>query len=257
MSEDFKVPDVWRRTSRYLPQGFRITAADERTGHWRGGPASHDGATCYTCGRVLRLVWDFDLSDPALPDLLRDSHPNLTRLPLYFCFDCPKATAYRVVSDSDVLVLKPNSDSGDESLYRNVPAELERAPIQIAPIPSDVDEITSLAIEEGEQELTDADWARLQAFFGVEESPLWEYAVSQFGGLPMFLQGEMESGCPDDRNCPSWHVQDASECANDLLMKSLATVEEDPGLGIEWIYAPLAYEICWVCGAIQATFQCD
>lgn len=40
-------------------------------------------------------------------------------------------------------------------------------------------------------------------------------------------------------------------------MKELAVFEQDAAHGFQWVYAPVAYHICWCCGTIQGNFRCS
>src|SRR5690242_18919094 len=90
---------AWRGTRRFLQSALRVNLGRRTTGHWHGGPPTHQGARCYCCKKPLRLDWNLDLQDPKLPEQFRTRFPNLTRLPLYYCFNCPEATTYQVKSD--------------------------------------------------------------------------------------------------------------------------------------------------------------
>ena len=102
----------WRNTRRFLKPPFRVSFSETKTGHWHGGSPQHQKARCFTCKKPLRLVWTIDLSDALLPDALREAFPKLTKLPLYYCFNCPEATTYQVKSETTLSCMHPAGHEG-------------------------------------------------------------------------------------------------------------------------------------------------
>ncbi len=242
----------WSHTRRLLPIGYRAAFSNSETGHWHGGPVTHRGANCFNCGEKLRLVWDINTLDPALPDMLRLVFPKITRLPLLYCFNCPQATTYQVPSDKAIKCLDPaGHNGGDETPYASetvVPEVLPRLPIALGRINSVIDGLLSISHELGFGILDDPAQELLLKFLDKDMSMAWGLGLSQFGGEPTFLQGHQEITCP--------HCADKSRDFA-FLMKELAVVEEDCSAGFKWAGAPLVYHVCRTCGTIQGNFHCD
>src|SRR5690349_2579834 len=173
----------WSHTWRLLPIGYRATFAKSETGHWHGGPVTHRGANCFHCGARLRLVWDINVLDPELPDMLRLVFPKITRLPLLYCFNCPQATTYQVRSDKTIKCLDPaGHDGGDETPYTSetvVPEILPRLPIAIERIDSVIDGLLSISHELGYGILDDSAEKLLLAFVEKNGKILsWGYGLN-------------------------------------------------------------------------------
>lgn len=249
-------PRFWQNSRRFMPLGFRAAPVKQKTGHWYGGAPTHRGAKCFTCKKKLRLVWDINLRDKGLPEWLVQSFPKLKRLPLYYCFNCPTATTYQLKTDTAILSLDPaGHDGGDETPYAcdsGVPDELPRTPLQLTRIPTAIDALIDLEGEIGLDLFDEAARKMLSRYLGMQQTSTWDVPFSQFGGLPAMVQGHQDIQCPNPK-CPSpKHQFDRG-----FHMKELAVVEKEFALGFEWVYAPLAYHICWVCGTIQGNFRCS
>lgn len=205
-SRNLRVPSHLRNTRRFLKSGFRVGLAGHETGHWYGGPPRHRGADCFTCGAKLRLIWDINLQDERLPVSYREAFPNLSRLPLYYCFNCPQATTYHVQTDDTVICLDPaGHDGGDETPYADgadVPEHLPRSAIQLDEIPPTIDDIINKESESGFDSLDSAEQDQLGTFLSKKVDSPWDLVFSQFGGLPVMVQGHWDIRCPK-ADCPA------------------------------------------------------
>lgn len=243
----------WEGTQRFLKRPFRVALAGGRARHQHGGPPRHSNARCFLCQKPLRLVWDLDLQDPVLPDVLRETYPKLTRLPLYYCFDCPEATTYLVKSDKTLASLAPQTDGGDGTPYQEddaAPAELPKKGLKLIRIPSIIDGLMTLEREIGCDEI-DPEADRLTWAFcneGRDARRLGPF--SQLGGHPGLPQGDLVMACPNPK-CPGLEFAEQEA----FRMKPLAVIEQDGLDGVRGV-APLAYHACCVCGALQGVFQC-
>lgn len=245
-----------RNTRRFLNQPYRVLFAKSETGHWHGGPPQHRNARCFVCKKPLRLVWSIDLSDAELPDALRQAFPKLSRLPLYYCFNCPEATTYRVTSETALVCIDAaGHEGGSETPYGSeteVPTELPRLPISLQRIPSAIDGLIVLENELGFDGLDTTAQKELSKFVGRQLDSAWDFVYSQFGGQPPMVQGHWDIPCPDPK-CPG--ISYKSRPGFD--MKELAVAESDCLTGFQWTYAPLAFHVCWICGTIQGNFRCS
>ncbi|MFN0016815.1 MAG: hypothetical protein ACKVP0_01070 [Pirellulaceae bacterium] len=254
MSDSYRLNSYryWSNTWRLLPIGYRASFSRAETGHWYGGDVTHKGAKCFTCKAKLRLVWDINILDPTLPEMVRLLFPGISRLPLLYCFNCPQTTTYQVASDTRIKCLDPAGHAGgDETPFTAetaVPAVLPRKPIALRRINSVIDGILSIAHELGFDVLDKAAQKLLLKFLDKDMSMSWGLGMSQFGGEPTFLQGHWEIICP---NCADKSRDFA------FIMKELAVVEEDCAAGFKWACAPLVYHVCRHCRTIQGDFQCD
>jgi len=164
-------------TFRVLARGFRVRPGTRHAKHWQGGPPTHRGVKCSLCKLPLRLIWDIDLGDPEFPEALRERLAPRNRLPIYFCCLCPKATRYHVVSDSTVRTFRPKltskdydpwNDPHEENPFREAPAQFQRKPITIEPIPTVVEGLIALAEDVGVQRLDDDARRKLSQYVGQE-----------------------------------------------------------------------------------------
>jgi hypothetical protein len=240
--------------STFSKTGIQGLICRKNTGHWHGGEPEHNNARCFVCKKPLRLVWSLLLADTILPDSLRNAFTGLSRLPLYYCFNCPEATTYQVKSDDAIKTLNPaGHDGGDETPYAcqsEVPPHLPRRPIALTRIPSIIDGLTSLEI--GFCDLDIAGQRTLSKYVGKKLHSDWDVVFSQFGGSPTLVQGHWDMNCPNPR-CSGKKYEGNSA----FQLKELAVIEQDCIDGFSWAYAPLAYHLCWVCGTIQGNFRCS
>jgi hypothetical protein len=246
----------WGGTRRFLPQALRVSLSSKKTGHWHGGTPVHRGARCFICKERLRLVWDINLADAMFPVSTQESFPKLKRLPLYYCFNCPQATTYQIKSDTTVFCMDPDGhDGGDETPYAGsvpIPEELPRQPICLTPLTSTIDALVAIESELGLDALDTAAQRQLSRFIGHKLNSSWDFVYSQFGGQPPMVQGHWEIKCPNHKCAGRNREHDRA-----FNMKELAVVEKDGITGISWVYAPLAFHICRVCGTIQGNFRCS
>lgn len=248
----------WSETRRFMKRGFRVRFGKSAHEHMHGGPVLHDKAKCFTCRKPLRLDWNINLADSRFIGPLRETFQNLERLPLYYCFNCPEATTYQVVSNTSVRCMdSEGTDGGDETPYMcetSVPAELPLKPLRLTPLPSAIDALMVLANEIDFEMLDASAQQQIAQFLGREVSMTSDFDISQFGGQLTLPQGQQENNCPNPR-CPVKKLPYYLD-GDDFRMKELAVVQQEAVAGFKWVYAPIHYHVCWVCGTLQGNFAC-
>ena len=114
---DWDVPELWR-SFYYLRQGYHLGSGKAgRRDHWRGGLVQHRDAVCVTCHKPLRTVWDINCRDARFRKEFSKVFAGLDRLPLYYCFDCPEPTVYRVIGKSEIVVFPVEKRTSEESPF--------------------------------------------------------------------------------------------------------------------------------------------
>jgi hypothetical protein len=242
----------WLAGPDYLRAGYRITSARRKTGHWVGGRAYHDGARCPACKRPWLLLLDLDARDPKLH---RDELPvfgELTRLPLYFCWTCSGAMAYRVTGRKQVrLVWRERERFQPDWPYEDYPVAFERAAATLQPIPPAIEKLLLIEQELGPRWLSKPERAQLDIWCGWTRKG--DRTRHQVGGLPFRAAARPAIECPD-ASC-AW----AKESRHFLGggMKALAVVYND------WPWLPMVepvdqtgvsvlFHICPGCLTIRA-----
>jgi hypothetical protein len=245
----------WRETRRAIRFGFRVQFSRRATGHTHGGERLHGNAVCAGCRKPLRLVWDINLQDPSLTPLLPEILVGQSRLPLYYCFNCPEATWYRISSGGQLKVFGRHDDrNSSETLYgseRVVPEILPRRHLKLSKLPSLIDGL--ICLETSLSEIDPSGLEFLSQYLGNKVEGACNLKLSQFGGSPRMIQGHMDHCRCINPKCRSQRYRSWPA----FCVKEIAYVERDGLDGFEWAYAPLTFHICWVCGAIRGDFQCD
>jgi hypothetical protein len=156
--------------------------------HWFGGKATHHGTIPSGRKHPVHLLYELDLTDPALG--LWSRFPGRTRLPLYNAlqYNCC-AIVYRVVSDTEISILamdQPGNSEWDPNFpFDKYPRDFRRTPIHIKPLAT---------------ELTDACIRPIGPDGGadnVREHVLQESCLfPRVGGRHFMWQGIPEWACP-------------------------------------------------------------
>lgn len=248
----------------YLRFGYRVrparTARNAR--HFIGGKSPHAGAKCRACKRPLALLWDIDCTDPVFKREARPVFGRLERLPLYYCWTCSTWLAYRPTNKGVTFVAQDQDAAFQEDWpYPNYPLELPRVPAVIEPLPSDIEKITLVGDEFGNDWLTSVDWERFSEWAGDKKT--FDLNRQQFGGRPHLQQGHEEHWCPNPK-C-SWPKKYKNWGFG--WMKELASVHNDPEnhlpliepRGSKWPnkYVQVVFWICPACLTVRADQRCD
>jgi len=237
----------------YRPRVGQESAAD----HWRGGPPRHEGAECPVCRKPLLLFWDINCRDPRFAGESAELFAGLERLPLYYCCRRPEPTTYRVVSPGRIETFRPSLEAGEESPFRDAPAEFDRRPLHLEPLPRDIENLLAVADRLSFDWLDAAEMERLAEYLGRDRGGIYGAQMSQFGGAPIFRQGNQGIDCPNPI-CPT-HQMGNPHFPNDrkFKMKELAVIADDAGFEMETNCAQIAFHICWKCNTIHAGYRID
>ena len=251
---------LWRDGTRFVAEPLRVRPCRKKTGHTRGGPATHKGSKCPNCRKQLILLWSLDLSDPLLPDYVRNGFSPAVRLPFYFCWQC-MAASYSVSSDSQIRCFP--FDSSDDRLEEDetpfgeeAPREAPLQPIELERLPTTIDALLTLSGDIGYSHLDEPAQRTLRKYYGQKIDWHPDLAISQVGGLPLIYQGRRDIPCPN-KKCPASKLEHPyGEFVRPYLMKDLAVVHyaDDPYL--EQVYFQFAYVICRVCFSLRAYYRC-
>jgi hypothetical protein len=127
----------------------------------------------------------------------------------------------------------------------------------LTPIPRDVENAILLSYGLGNEWLRREDRTVLREYFrnGPRDNP--EIRHSQFGGIPILVQGHRQIECPNPR-CPTrrWgHPIVRNE--RYYQMKELAVIDQDSGFEMETHWAQVAFHICWGCHTIHGQYRID
>jgi hypothetical protein len=181
----------------------------------------------------------------------------LNRLPLYYCFDCAEPTVYRCSGASRITPIAVSRAAGEESPFRDLaPETLPSGPLDLEAIPTPVESLIVLAEQVGFDWLRHKDRAELALYFGSLLAAS-EHRRSQFGGLPVLLQGHWDIECPNGRCAthqwghPRWRRK------RYYYMKELAVIDRDCDLGFDMQWAQIAFHICWACNTVHAQYRVD
>lgn len=250
MNNSSEEADAWMQAARYVQRSnFSST-------HYLGGPTQHTGSDCPECGRQVTLIWDLDLTAHDIPPVLKRAFSSLQRLPLYVCSLC-NVLSYRVSTDAKIACY-PHGQELDwcdsyESPHCEARAEIERQPIRLYPLPSDIDAIWAKHHYQRygllhPASLNPDESAKLQRYLKSVEFPPEGRSryYSQLCGNPYRRQGLEFIGCPN----PS--------CEGDIEMKSLAHIcpTDSPGLGDSIGFFDFQYFACPACFSISVQYEC-
>ena len=210
------------------------------------------------CRRPLRLIWDIDLSDPIFPSELAAALTPVTRLPLYFCCRCPSPTMYRVESDGQIKLFRPEPVKYEENSFQDSPAEFPRRGIKFEPIPDVIEALLSLTEDIGVAFLSRESLRLLSKYIGQEVTNPWTLPFSQFGGLPLLVQSHSELVCPNPECVGNELEHPYPSLQRSLLLKKLAVVcEHDSRLRENSQAAQIAFHMCRVCYSIHGQYRCS
>ncbi len=220
--------------------------------HWFGGTPTHKGAIPPGREHPVHLLYDLDLTDPALG--LASRFPGLARLPLYNAlqYNCCEIV-YRVVSDDAIEILameKPERSKWDANFpFDNYPRAFPRTPIQVVPVATDVIArcITPIAADGG------ADIVRSDV---LQDSCLFP----RVGGRQFMWQGIPDWACPTPA-CP--HHGTRSDAGKEVFaviwerpIPELHLWTDDPkyqDIGS----AQIIFSRCTGCGIVHSCNRCD
>ena len=258
---DAEMQPLWRESRRFVASGMRLTkTTDRKTSHFAGGPATHARSKCPGCGKRWTLLWDLDLSDPLIPDYVRDGFAPAERLPCYICWQCV-AASYRVTSNARVQPFAFDSDSEDlledETPFVDSPNELPRREIAFERIPSTIDALLSLEDIVGLDELDPAARRAIDGYYGEPMTSGWNLSLSQFGGQPLPYQGHKHLVCPNSK-CPTAQLSYPYGDSNfRYLMKEMALIHFDDEPELKKHCFQLLYSVCPVCFSLRAGYRCS
>lgn len=133
-----------------------------------------------------------------------------------------------------------------------MPEELQKRPIALKRIPSVIEGILAIESELTFESLDAEARKALSRYLGQKITSPWDISFSQLGGLLVLVQGHWDIKCPNKKCATKREFRKL-----DLKMQELAVVEQDAVCGFDWVYAPLAFHICRICGTIQGNFRCS
>lgn len=182
----------------------------------------------------------------------------VTRLPLYFCCRCPSPTMYRVESDEKIKSLRPEPVEYEENSFQDSPAEFPRRAIKFEPIPDVIAALLTLTDDIGAAFLDRESLRLLSKYVGQEVTSPWDLPISQFGGLPLLVQGYRELVCPNPQCVGNELEHPYPSLQRSLLLKTLAVVcERDSRLRENSQSAQIAFHMCRVCLTVHAQYRCS
>src|SRR5207302_7512515 len=165
---------------------------------------------------------------------------GLDRLPLYYCFDCPEPTVYRLIGRSKIVMLPVEKRMSEESPFIKAPESLPRHSITLTPIPSEIENLALLSDLLGFEWLRKKDRAVMTRYFGSSRFGI-DRDRSQFGGLTNMIQGRRSINCPNPK-CPTHNWGHPSmRRKNYYLLKDLAVIERDNAFEFETNCAQIVF----------------
>lgn len=251
---DLECPEQWK-SYFYMRQGYRVSVAPgPMQNHWCGGPTVHEGAICPLCNQPLLLLWDINGRDARFHSECPEFFDGIDRLPLYYCARHPEETIYQVRPKESIRTFQPQRRSDEGSPFGNIPPLFERKPLQLEPIPRNIENLLVIIREFDEEWLQETERASISEYLGIG----FDRHLSQFGGTP-FIARRYPNGLP----CPNpeclTHRMGHPMLRNKLhfQMKQLAVIDADAGFEWEHNYAQIAFHLCWKCFTVHAEYLCD
>lgn len=119
------------RAKPYFRTRFRVKVSDHETGHWQGGPANYEGASCPVCKKPLLLLWDVNARDPLLLRWNKNRFGGMNRLPLLYCWGCVGDLSYRIVGENRVEVIESTGQANGGAEYEGYPSHFPRKAIEL------------------------------------------------------------------------------------------------------------------------------
>lgn len=255
--KDAEFEPLWRETSQFSEYGLRLVPKRSRkTSHRAGGPTNHKGSDCPNCKKPLTTLWDLDLTDPSLPDRLRETFSPNKRLPFLICWQC-LAASYRVTSDKKLTCFKFDGYTDylelDESPFEDAPSQLKQRSIVFEDIPTTLAALLAYEQVKDFSDFDDQAKSILNDFYGRELYSTWQLPFSQIGGTPLLYQRHQNAACPN-RECPARSIRSPN---SDYYMQELAVIHHDDEPVLDEHCIQLLYYICGICASMRAEYRCS
>ena len=151
--------------------------------HWLGG--KQENAMCPNCHKTMLLLMSLDTQDPRM----ELTGLPMRHLPLMFCWTCIQGEiAYSLDKlGSFKLLLYKKSTRDPDYPYKNYPESFETSPLQLIPIPPDVQRAIEALTTDAED-----DWDELGDYLELN------IPAHQIGGMPFLIQHNVDERhiCP-------------------------------------------------------------
>jgi len=152
----------------------------------------------------------------------------------------------------------PWNDPHEQNPFREAPSQFNCKPINLRPIPTVVEALIALAEDVGVARLDDDARSVLSQYIGQDVNSNWDLPFSQFGGLPLVMQGRREIVCPNPKCFASRLTHPYPSFDRRFLMRELAVVTKDALLDEQaFDHAQIAVHICLHCVTLHSEYRCD
>ena len=238
--------------------------------HYFGGECFHKSAICPVCQNPLLLLADLDCRSIRQTETAK-LFLELDRLPLYYCWRCcAEKLSYQVIGDAVRIFGNQGKPQGNDFPYEKFPANFERRPIRLIPIPYETAMLLAVVQEIGDSWVSKEDLKTIQAELeGLRHSHFSKSCFNhhQIGGLLNLVQGHEYLTCPN----PSCKHHEMAKKGYGVRMQELAVIQNDPYSGLPMTerlgelsnpedfneFTQVVYWVCEECLTIMTSNRCD